>query len=90
MKQFHDAKVFSYSKNYSSLTHETRIKDAVNVEDLKFVFWRPFVPLKWDNVLVNMDYELSFFTKSDYVQYQTIDGAAAPFCLGRGGAETIA
>ena len=42
MKQFHDAKVFHtrlpdfvrYSKNYGSLTHETRIKDAVNMEDL--------------------------------------------------------
>ena len=44
MKQFHDAKVFNtehtktsifrYSKNYGSLTHETRIKDAVNMEDL--------------------------------------------------------
>ena len=39
MKQFHDAKVFNtrlpsfrYSKNYGSLTHETRIKDAVNME----------------------------------------------------------
>ena len=40
MKQFHDAKVsnntsiFRYSKNYGSLTHETRIKDAVNMEHL--------------------------------------------------------
>ena len=39
MKQFHDAKVlnisiFRYSKNYGSLTPETRIKDAVNMEDL--------------------------------------------------------
>ena len=42
MKQFHDAKVFNTrlpsvfrcSKNYGSLTHETRIKDAVNMEDL--------------------------------------------------------
>ena len=40
MKQFHDAKVFyktsifRYSKNYGSLTHETIIKDAVNMEDL--------------------------------------------------------
>ena len=41
MKQFHDAKVFNtrlpsfvISKNYGSLTHETRIKDAVNMEDL--------------------------------------------------------
>ena len=41
MKQFHDAKVFNtrlpsfvIPKNYGSLTHETRIKDAVNKEDL--------------------------------------------------------
>ena len=40
LKQFHDAKVvyktsiFRYSKNYGSMTHETRIKDAVNMEDL--------------------------------------------------------
>ena len=25
---------FRYSKNYGSLTHETRIKDSVNMEDL--------------------------------------------------------
>ena len=41
MKQFHDAKVFNtrlpsfvIQKSYGSLTHETRIKDAVNMEDL--------------------------------------------------------
>ena len=41
MKQFHDAKMFDsrlpsfvIPKNYGSLTHETRIKDAVNMEDL--------------------------------------------------------
>ena len=42
MNQFHDARVFlnyktsifRYSKNYGSLKHETRIKDAVNMEDL--------------------------------------------------------
>ena len=41
MKQFHDAKGFNtrlpsfvIPKNYGSLTHETRIKDAVNMEDL--------------------------------------------------------
>ena len=41
MKQFHDAKIFDfkasifrYSKHYGSLTHETRIKDVVNMEDL--------------------------------------------------------
>ena len=41
MKQFHDAKsikyktsIFRYSKNYGSLTLKTRIKDAVNMEDL--------------------------------------------------------
>ena len=41
MKQFHDAKgsntktfIFRYSKNDGSLTHATRIKDAVNMEDL--------------------------------------------------------
>ena len=41
MKQFHDAKVFNtilpsfvIPKNYGRLTHETRIKDAVNMEDL--------------------------------------------------------
>ena len=26
--------IFRYSKNYGSLTHETRIKDAVNMENL--------------------------------------------------------
>ena len=26
--------IFRYSKNYGSLTHETRIKDAVNMIDL--------------------------------------------------------
>ena len=41
MKQFHDAKVSNtrlpslvIPTNYGSLTHETRIKDAVNLEDL--------------------------------------------------------
>ena len=41
MKQFHDAKVFNtrlqsfvLPKNYGSLTHDTRIKDAVNMEYL--------------------------------------------------------
>ena len=41
MKQFYDTKVFNtrllsfvIEKNYGSLTHETRIKDAVNMEDL--------------------------------------------------------
>ena len=41
MKQFHDAKIFDsrlpffiIAKIYGSLTHETRIKDAVNMEDL--------------------------------------------------------
>ena len=40
MKQFHDAKVFNtrlptfvIPKNYGTLIHETRIKDAVNMED---------------------------------------------------------
>ena len=34
------------------------------------------------SVLVNMDYEFSFCRKSDYVQYQTLDGVPAPpFCL---------
>ena len=28
------ASIFRYSKNYGSLTHETRIKDAVNMGDL--------------------------------------------------------
>ena len=37
--------MFRYSKNYGSLTHETRIKDVVNMKDLIF-FWRPFVPLR--------------------------------------------
>ena len=41
VKQFHDAKVvntrlpsFVIPKNYGSLTHETRIKDVVNMNDL--------------------------------------------------------
>ena len=34
-----------------------------------------------NNVLENMDYELSFCRKSDYVQYQTLDGAQAPSLL---------
>ena len=41
MKQFHDAKVFNtrlpsfvFPKINSSLTNETRIKDAVNMKDL--------------------------------------------------------
>ena len=39
MKQFHDAKGFNTRlpllfQNYVSLTHETRIKDAGNMEDL--------------------------------------------------------
>ena len=45
MKQFHDAKVFYtrlpsfvISKNYGSLTHGIRIKDAVNMEDLICTF----------------------------------------------------
>ena len=28
------------------------------------------IGLKWDNVLVNMDYKLSFCRKGDYVQYK--------------------
>ena len=32
MEQFHDAKVFD--TRYGSLTHETKMKDAVNMEDL--------------------------------------------------------
>ena len=41
VKQFHDAKGFNtrlpsfvIPKNYGSLTHETRIEDAVNMKDL--------------------------------------------------------
>ena len=41
MQQFHDAELFDSKlpsfvipKNYGSLTHETIIKDAVNMEDL--------------------------------------------------------
>ena len=41
MKRFHAAKVFNtrlsinrYSKNYGTLTHETRLKGGVNMEDL--------------------------------------------------------
>ena len=39
MKQFHDAKGFNTRlpllfQNYVSLTHETRMKDAGNMEDL--------------------------------------------------------
>ena len=35
LKYFIQTSIFRYSKNYGSLTHETRIKDAVNMGDLK-------------------------------------------------------
>ena len=34
LKYLIQTSIFRYSKNYGSLTHETRIKDAVNMEDL--------------------------------------------------------
>ena len=34
LKYLIQTSIFRYSKNYSSLTHETRIKDAVNMGDL--------------------------------------------------------
>ena len=34
LKYLIQTSIFRYSKNYGSLTHETRIKDAVNVGDL--------------------------------------------------------
>ena len=35
LKYLIQTSIFRYSKNYGSLTHETRIKDAVNMGDLK-------------------------------------------------------
>ena len=34
LKYLIQTSIFRYSKNYGSLTHETRIKDSVNMEDL--------------------------------------------------------
>ena len=34
LKYLIQTSIFHYSKNYGSLTHETRIKDAVNMGDL--------------------------------------------------------
>ena len=34
LKYFVQTSIFRYSKNYGSLTHETRTKDAVNMGDL--------------------------------------------------------
>ena len=34
LKYLIQTSIFCYSKNYGSLTHETRIKDAVNMGDL--------------------------------------------------------
>ena len=34
LKYLIQTSIFRYSKNYGSLTHETRIKDAVNMRDL--------------------------------------------------------
>ena len=34
LKYLTQTSIFRYSKNYGSLTHETRIKDAVNMGDL--------------------------------------------------------
>ena len=34
LKYLIQTSMFRYSKNYGSLTHETRIKDAVNMGDL--------------------------------------------------------
>ena len=34
LKYLIQTSIFRYSKNYGSLTHETRIKDAVNMGDL--------------------------------------------------------
>ena len=34
LKYLIETSIFRYSKNYGSLTHETRIKDAVNIGDL--------------------------------------------------------
>ena len=45
--------IFRYSKNYGSLTHETRIKDAVNMEDL-ICLLATVRTLKWD--LLYMDW----------------------------------
>ena len=38
LKDLIKTSMFRYSKNYGSLTHETRIKDAVNMEDLTCLF----------------------------------------------------
>ena len=48
LKYLIQTSIFRYSKKYGSLTHETRIKDAVNMGDL-VCLWRPFVPLKLAN-----------------------------------------
>ena len=34
LKYLIQTSIFCYSKNYGSLTHETRIKDAVNMGDI--------------------------------------------------------
>ena len=34
LKYLIQTSIFRYSKNYGSLTHETRLKDAVNMVDL--------------------------------------------------------
>ena len=49
LKYLIQTSIFRYSKNYGSLTHETRIKDAVNMADLicllatvrtlKYIYW---------------------------------------------------
>ena len=37
LKYLKQTSIFRYSKNYGILTHETKIKDAVNMEDLIFL-----------------------------------------------------
>ena len=54
LKYLIQTSIFRYSKNYCSLTHETRIKDAVNMEDL-ICLLATVRTLKLDSELFNVD-----------------------------------
>ena len=57
LKYLIQTSIFRYSKNYGSLTHETRIKDSVNMEDL-ICLLATVRTLKYYYTLVSRRYQL--------------------------------
>ena len=71
--------IFRYSKNYGSLTHETRIKDAVTWK-ISYVFWRPFVPLKYRMKYTDLGVETKIHTELQMFNFhQIFSGLKAAF-----------